>query len=93
MAKKASSKDRKRVEPKVPGVVPQNAMTVKGPGKTPPKEEFKVQWDLIQQMEEEVDEKHVNQLTDHVFSSVLSKFGWVRNDEGHLEKVEAGEAA
>jgi len=93
MAKKTSLKDRKRVEPKAPGVAPQNATTVKGPGKGPPKEGFNVQWDLIQQMEEEVDEKHVNQLTDHVFSSVLSKFGWIRNDEGHLEKVEAGEAA
>ena len=93
MAKKASSKARKRVDPKVSDAVSETVAPVKAGGKAPQKGEFKVQWDLIRQMEEEIDEKHVNQLTDHLFSSVLSKFGWIRNDEGRLEKAEAGEAA
>lgn len=93
MAKKASSKARKRVDPKVSGAASETVAPVKTGGKAPLKGEFNVQWDVIRQMEEEIDEKHVNQLTDHLFSSVLSKFGWIRNDEGQLEKAEAGEAA
>lgn len=90
MAKKASSKARKRNDAKPNGAGPEAPRLVKTPAAGG---EFNVQWDRIQRMEDDVDEQHVNQLTDHVFSSVLSRFGWVRNDEGHLEKADAGEAA
>lgn len=85
MAKKASSKTRKGAEAKVSRVASRAA--------APQKQEFDVQWDAIQKMEEDVDQQQVNDLTDHVFSSVLSKLGWTRNEQGHLEKAGAEEAA
>lgn len=57
------------------------------------KEEFDVEWEAIQQLDKNLDEQHVNELTDHVFSSVLSKFGWTRNEQGHLENTGVEEAA
>jgi len=57
------------------------------------KDQFGVEWEAIQQLEKNVDEQHVNELTDHVFRSVLSKFGWTRNEQGHLENTGMEEAA
>ncbi len=56
------------------------------------KEEFRVQWDAIQQLEKNVDAQQVDELTDHLFRSVLSRFGWTRDEQGHLEKAGAEEA-
>ncbi len=55
------------------------------------KEEFSVQWDAIQQLEKNVDAQQVDELTDHLFRSVLSRFGWTRDEQGRLEKTGAGE--
>jgi hypothetical protein len=56
-------------------------------------EEFAVEWEAIQQMEKDVDAQQVDEVTDHVFRSVLSKFGWTRNEQGQFEKSGAEEAA
>ena len=52
-----------------------------------------MQWDAIQQLEKNVDAQQVDELTDHLFRSVLSRFGWTRDEQGHLEKAGAEEAA
>jgi uncharacterized ferredoxin-like protein len=85
MTNKKRSKTEKKTEAKVTHT----------PARTAPqtKEEFEVEWEAIQQLEKNVDEQHVNKLTDHVFSSVLSKFGWTRNEQGHLENTGVEEAA
>jgi len=85
MTNKKRSKTEKKTEAKVTHT----------PARTAPrtKEEFEVEWEAIQQLEKNVDEQHVNKLTDHVFSSVLSKFGWTRNEQGHLENTGLEEAA
>jgi hypothetical protein len=56
-------------------------------------DEFAVEWEAIHQMEKDVDPHHVDELTDHVFRSVLSKFGWTRNEQGNFEKAGTEDAA
>jgi hypothetical protein len=88
MTKKARSKAQKRVK----------AEASDHPVRTAPRpkkeaEEFAVEWDAIQQMEKDVNPQQVNEVTDHVFQSVLSRFGWMRNEQGQFEKAGTEEAA
>ncbi|HTC94348.1 MAG TPA: hypothetical protein VK699_12985 [Terriglobales bacterium] len=85
MTNKKRSKTEKKAEAKVTHAPAHPS--------TRAKEEFEVEWEAIQQLEKNVDQQHVNELTDHVFSSVLSKFGWTRNEQGHLENTGMEEAA
>jgi len=85
MANKKRLKAEKKTEVKVTNTLARTAPRGK--------EEFEVEWEAIRQLEKNVDEQHVNELTDHVFSSVLSKFGWTRNEQGHLENTGVEEAA
>ena len=87
MTKKARSKTQKRVEAELSNHPPRATRTKKAK-----EEEFSVQWDAIQQLEKNVDAQQVDELTDHLFRSVLSRFGWTRDEQGHLEKAGAEEA-
>ena len=95
MTKKTTSKKQKKLEAKATN------LEAKAPDQAPrPKlasgkkeKEFRVEWQAIEGLENTVDEQQVNKLTDHVFSSVLSKFGWTRDEQGHLEKTGIEEAA
>ena len=93
MTKKARSKTQKRVEAEVSNHPPRATPLKKEKPKKEKKEEFSVQWDAIQQLEKNVDAQQVDELTDHLFRSVLSRFGWTRDEQGHLEKAGAEEAA
>jgi hypothetical protein len=85
MANKKTSKTQKKMQPTTTEASPRSAPAQQ--------EEFAVAWAAIQRLGKDVDEHQVNELTDHVFSSVLSRFGWTRNEQGHLEKTGIEEAA
>jgi len=88
MTKKARSKAQKRVKAEASDHAVRTAPRPKKEA-----EEFAVEWDAIQQMEKDVNPQQVNEVTDHVFQSVLSRFGWMRNEQGQFEKAGSEEAA
>ncbi len=88
MTKKAGSKAQKRVKAEVSNHPPRPAQ-----GREKKPREFAVEWKAIQQMEKDVDPRKVDEVTDHLFQSVLSKFGWMRNKQGQFEKTGTEEAA
>jgi len=91
MTKKARSKTQKRVEAELSNHPLRANPLKKEKPKKEKKEEFSVQWDAIQQLEKNVDAQQVDEITDHLFRSVLSRFGWTRDEQGRLEKTGAEE--
>lgn len=86
MPKNTRSKKQKKVVAKTLSPAPKPALREE-------EKEFKVQWGAIEELGKTMDEQHINELTDHVFSSALSKLGWTRNEQGHLEKIGIEKAA
>ena len=47
--------------------------------------EIEVDWAALEPRE--VDETEVNEITERIFGSVLSRHGWRRDSSGHMEHV------
>lgn len=91
--KKRNSEEAQELRPKAQAAGRRGRKTVEAAGRSQPapakstNAELEVDW--LEGGQGRVNQQEVEDATDRVFESVLSRYGWMRDPQGHIEHVGA----